>query len=88
MFTASVKFARKAYDLHISLIADDGKVLAVSTSVAAIAHEVAVLGISELQLTANFTMSLPTNYATLAKASAIDFDEPLAVFILISECAW
>lgn len=88
MSTASVKFARKAHDLHISMIADDGNVLAESTSVAAIAHEAAVLGISELHLTANFTMSLPTNHATLVKASTIDFEEPLAVFILISECAW
>jgi hypothetical protein len=88
MSAASVKFSRKAHHLNISLIGDDGNVLAVSTSVTAIAHEVAVLGISELHLSATFSISLPTNYVTLAKASAIDFDEPLAVFILISECAW
>ncbi|MES2164261.1 MAG: hypothetical protein V4476_24160 [Pseudomonadota bacterium] len=88
MTAAAVKFSRKAYDLYVSLIAEDGKVLAVSTSVEAIAHEVAMLGIVELHLTETFSVSLPTNYATLAQASAIDFEEPLAVFILISACAW
>lgn len=87
MSDVSIRFTRVAYDLQISLVASDGEVLAVSTSVASIAREVTRLGISELHLTENFSITLPSNYATLARASAIDFDEPLAVFILISECA-
>ena len=87
MSVVSVRFSRVAYDLHVSLIADDGEVLAVSTSVVAIARELSILGISRLHLTENFSIALPTNHAALVRASAIDFDEPLAVFILISECA-
>jgi hypothetical protein len=63
------------------------ELVAVSTSVAAIAREAALLGISVLQLTETFSISLPTNSATLARASTIAFEEPFAVFVLISECA-
>lgn len=83
---ASIKFTRVAYELQISLVAN-GEVLAESTSIAAIAREVVMLGISELRLTETFSITIPTNSGTLARASAVSFDEPLAVFILISECA-
>jgi len=41
-----------------------------------------------LSLTDTFAISIPTDSDTLAEAASQRLDEPLAVFILISECAW
>lgn len=35
-----------------------------------------------------YSVRVPTNCDTLAEAAKQRLDEPLAAFILISECAW
>jgi len=41
-----------------------------------------------LSLTETYAISIPTDSDTLADAGSQRLDEPLAVFILISDCAW
>jgi hypothetical protein len=52
------------------------------------AREVAVRGVTELRLTNTYSVKVPTNSDTLTEAAKQRLDEPLATFILISECAW
>lgn len=59
-----------------------------SSDVIQMVREVAARGVTELQLSRTYSMLLPTNSDTLAEAAKQPLDEPLAAFILISECAW
>lgn len=87
MAAAAVSFVRGAEKVHIALTVG-GTVVAESTSISFIARAIAAHGISTLALTPTYSIALPTTAAILTEAAEQQLDEPLTVFILISECAW
>ena len=84
---ASVKFVRNAGRVRLTLSIDE-VIVAESTDFCFIVREVVARGITELRLSDTYSVHLPTNSRTLAEAVQKGLDEPLAAFILISECAW
>lgn len=66
----------------------DEVIVAESTDVCLIVHEVVGRGLTELRLSDTYSVHLPKNSRTLAEAVQKGLDEPLAAFILISERAW
>lgn len=87
MTVAKVKFVRGAEKVHVALVVD-GTIVAESTRVSLVAREIAARRITHLQLTDTYSISIPTNSDSMAEAAEQLLAEPLATFILISECAW
>jgi hypothetical protein len=87
MTKASVKFIRNADKVRLALAIDEVTV-AEGNDVSLIVREIVARGLTELRLSESYAVHLPTNSATLAEATQECLDEPLAAFILISECAW
>ena len=85
MTAAGVRFVRDARKVRITLMVD-GTCVAESTSTSFIAREIAARGITTLSLTDTYAISIPACSDTLAEAAKRRLGEPLAAFILISEC--
>jgi hypothetical protein len=87
MVVAAVTFARNGRGVRLTL-AVGGSLVFEGSDVAHMVREMAARGVTELQLGSTYSIKVPTNCDTLAEAAGQPFDEPLAAFILISECAW
>jgi len=86
MVVAAVTFARNGRGVCLTL-AVDGSLVFEGSDVTHMVRELAARGVTELQLSSTYSIKVPTNCDTLAEAAGPPFDEPLAAFILISECA-
>lgn len=86
MVKGAVTFSRSEQGVRLSL-AVDGAFVVNGVDVTEMAQEVAARGLTELQLSDTYSIKMPTNCDTLAEAALQRLDEPLAVFILISECS-
>ena len=87
MTVAAVTFARNGRGVRLTL-AVDGYLVFNGSDVTHMVREMAARGVTELQLSSTYSIKVPTNCDTLAEAAGQHLDEPLAAFILISECAW
>lgn len=87
MARASVKFVRNADRVRLVLTIDE-VIVAEGANVTLIVREIVSRGLTKLFLSDSYAMHLPTNLDTLAEATQMRLEEPLAAFILISECAW
>ena len=87
MAVATVTFSRSEQGVRLSL-AIEGAFVFEGSDVTQMVREVAARGVTELRLTSAYSIKIPTNCDTLAGAAKQNLDEPLAAFILISECAW
>lgn len=87
MAVAAVTFARSSSGVRLRLTVE-GALAFEGSNVTQMAREVAVRGVTELRLTNTYSVKVPTNSDTLTEAAKQRLDEPLATFILISECAW
>jgi hypothetical protein len=87
MAVGAVTFSRSGDGVRISL-AVEGALVFEGSDVTQMVREVAARDVTELRLTSTYSIKVPTNCDTLAEAAKQPLDEPLAAFILISECAW
>ena len=87
MEVATVTFSRSERGVRLSL-AIEGAFVFEGSDVTQMVREVAARGVTELRLNSTYSIKVPSNCDTLAEAPKQPFDEPLATFILISECAW
>lgn len=87
MAVAAVTFSRSERGVRLMLTVE-GALAFEGSNVTQMVREVAARGVTELHLSDTYSMLLPTNSDTLAEAAKQPLDEPLAAFILISECAW
>lgn len=87
MAVATVTFSRSERGVHFSL-AIEGAFVFECSDVTPMVREVAARGVTELRLNRTYSIKVLTNCDTLAEAAKQPLDEPLATFILISECAW
>jgi isopropylmalate/homocitrate/citramalate synthase len=87
MAVAAVTFARSSSGVRLTLTVE-GALAFEGSNVTQMVREVAVRGVTELRLTNTYSVKAPTNCDTLSEAAKQRLDEPLAAFILISECAW
>lgn len=87
MAKGAVTFSRSELGVRLSL-AVEGTLEFEGSDVTPMFLEVAARGVIELQLSSTYGIKVPTNCDTLAEAAKHPLDEPLAVFILISACAW
>jgi len=87
MAVGVVTFSRSDGGVRLSL-AVEGALVFEGSDVTQMVREVAARGVTELQLTTAYSIKVPTNCDILAEAAKQSLDEPLAAFILISECAW
>lgn len=82
----AVTFSRTEVGVRLSM-AVDGALVFEGGDVTKLVHEIATRGVTELQLSSTYSIKVPTNCDTLAEAAMQRLDEPLAVFIVISECS-
>lgn len=89
MAVAAVTFARIGRGVRFTL-AVEGLPVFEGSDVSHMVREMAAHGVTELQLSETYSINVPVpaNSDTLAEAAKQPLDEPLAVFILISECFW
>lgn len=87
MAVAAVTFARDGRGVRLAL-AVEGALVFEGSDVIHMVRELAARGVTELQLTSTFSIKVPTDCDTMAEAAKQPLDEPLAAFILISECSW
>lgn len=86
MAVATVTFARNGRGVRLTL-AVDGALVFEGSDVTQMVREVTARGVTELRLTSTYSIKVPTNCDTLAEAAKQRLDEPLAAFIVISECS-
>jgi hypothetical protein len=87
MAVAGVTFARNGRGVRLTL-AVEGALVFEGSDVTHMVREMATRGVTELRLNSTYSIKVPTNCDTLAEAAGQPLDEPLAAFILISECFW
>lgn len=87
MAIAAMTFSRNEGRVRLSL-SIEGVIVFEGSDVIQMVREVAVRGLTELQLSSTYSIRVPTNCDTLAEAAKQPLEHPLAAFILISECAW
>lgn len=80
-------FARSSSGVRLTL-SIQGSLVFEGSDVTLMVREMAARGVTKLWLSDTYTVRVPTNCGTLAEAAKQRLDEPLAVFILISACAW
>ena len=87
MAVATVTFTRNGHGVRLTL-AVEGALVFEGSSVTHMVREMAALGVAELWLSDIYSINVPTNSETMAEAVKQPLVEPLAAFIVISECAW
>lgn len=83
----SVTFSRSSRGVSLMLTVEDALVFE-GSDVTQTVCEIVNHGVTEIRLSNTYSIKVPTNCDTLAEAAKQSLDEPLAVFILISACAW
>ena len=87
MAKGAVTFSRSELGVRLMLTIE-GVIVFEGSDVTQMVREVAARDVTELQLSSVYSIKVPTNCDTLAEAAKQRLDEPLATFLLISECAW
>ena len=87
MATAAVTFSRSSHGVRLRLTVE-GALAFEGSDVTQVVYEMATRGVTELWLSSAYCVRVPTNCDTMADAAKQPLDEPLAAFILISECGW
>jgi isopropylmalate/homocitrate/citramalate synthase len=87
MADAAVTFIRSSSGVRLTLSVQ-GALAFEGSDVTQMVREMATRGVTELRLSDTYSVKVPTNCDTLTEAAKQRLDEPLAAFILISECAW
>lgn len=87
MAVAAVTFSRDGRGVRLTLVVE-GALVFEGSDVTQMVREMATRGVTELRLNSTYSIKVPANCDTLAEAAGQLLDEPLAAFILISECFW